>query len=211
MSDVTPGSDGRADEPAPSLTGSLLQRLQSQKRNEQAWERLKLLYYPTIYRWCRGKGLSPEDAEEVSQKVFVAVWRSVGDFRRNRPGDSFRGWLFTITRNKIRDHLDHNRRQPQAAGGTTALEQLHQVPEPDWMDPSPTEVSMEVQALYQRALELIKTEFTEQYWKAFFLAAVEERSAKEVAEALGMTVGHVYVAKSRVKQRLQEEFGELLG
>jgi DNA-directed RNA polymerase specialized sigma24 family protein len=48
--------------------------------------------------------VSEADAADVSQDVFAAVARHIADFRRERPGDSFRGWLWTITRNKVRYH-----------------------------------------------------------------------------------------------------------
>ncbi len=60
---------------------------------------------PLDLRWCRQQGVQAANAPDVMQGVFREVFRDIGRFRRKRPGDSFRGWLWTVTRNRIRDHF----------------------------------------------------------------------------------------------------------
>ena len=190
-----------------SLGGSLLERLRGGQPG--AWERLARLYGETVYGWCRRAGVPEADAADVCQEVFAAVARRLADFRRERPGDSFRGWLWTITRNKVRDHFRRCADRVQAAGGTTAQQLLHQVPEDAPPDP---EAGPEAEhgGLYRRALELIQSEFEERTWRAFLMVTVEGRAPADVAAELGMTTGTVYAAKSRLLKRLREEFGELI-
>ncbi len=83
-----------------------------------AWHRLVDLYAPLVYRWCRGFGLPEPDAADVFQDVFQAVASSIACFRKEKEGDTFRGWLRTITRNKIRDHFRIRGREPAGEGGT---------------------------------------------------------------------------------------------
>ena len=64
--------------------------------------------------------------------------------------------------------------------------------------------------LFLRACELIRTDFKETTWKAFWRVVVDGVAAKDVAEELSMQPGAVRVAKSRVLQRLRQEMGELL-
>ena len=71
----------------------------------EAWSRLVELYAPLLYEWSRRNGLQADDAADVAQDVFATVARKLDSFRRDRPGDSFRGWLWTIARNKINDHF----------------------------------------------------------------------------------------------------------
>src|SRR5689334_12828518 len=97
-----------------SVAASLLERLRGGETG--AWDRLAELYGATVYVWCRRAGVSEADAPDVSQEVFSAVARHIADFRRERPGDSFRGWLWTITRNKVRDHRRRHAGQARAAG-----------------------------------------------------------------------------------------------
>ena len=63
--------------------------------------------------------------------------------------------------------------------------------------------------LFARALELIRGEFEERTWTAFWRTAVEGQAAKDVAADLSMSPGAVRVAKSRVLHRLREELGDL--
>jgi RNA polymerase sigma-70 factor (ECF subfamily) len=191
----------------PSLGASLLDRLRASQPG--AWERLARLYGETVYGWCRRAGVPEADAADVTQEVFAAVARRLADFRRERPGDSFRGWLWTITRNKVRDHFRRGADRVRAAGGTTAQELMNEVPEDA---PPDAEAAGEAEpgGLYRRALELIQSEFEERTWRAFMMVTVEARLPADVAAELGTTPGAVYIAKSRVLRRLREEFGDLI-
>jgi RNA polymerase sigma-70 factor (ECF subfamily) len=98
-----------------SISSSLLERVRA--RDPQAWERLACLYGPLVYGWARQQGLQDADAGDVVQEVFGTVAARIADFRRDGPGASFRGWLWTITRNKLGDHFRRRASRPQAAGG----------------------------------------------------------------------------------------------
>jgi RNA polymerase sigma-70 factor (ECF subfamily) len=198
-----------ASGPESSVSASLLQRLRSQ--DEAAWTRLVALYGPVVLAWCRRAGLGAEDAEDVHQEVFRAVARTIAEFRCDRPSDTFRGWLWTVTHRKIIDHQRQRAGRLQAVGGSTALERLAQVPEEsDPSDVDAAERSAEKVSLYGRALELLRGEFTETTWRAFWAVAVDGQRAADAAAALGLSVGAVYIAKSRVLARLREEFAELM-
>ena len=115
-----PGPDSQGSE----TSSSLLNRVNA--RDAVAWERLVDLYTPAVYCWCRKAGLSSADAADIGQEVFKSVARSIARFRHDRPSDSFRGWLRTITRNKIRDF--YRNRPVQASGGSAAQDALLQIP-----------------------------------------------------------------------------------
>src|SRR5436853_6854235 len=92
-------TDARVEIDGTATPLSLLQKVRG--RDQQAWNQLVDLYGPMVYDWCLRAGLQPADAADVGQDVFMPVARAIGEFRRDRPGDSFRGWLYTITRRKI--------------------------------------------------------------------------------------------------------------
>lgn len=193
--------------PPAEPSSGLLERVKVQ--DQSAWERLVRLYSPLVYRWCRQGGVSATDAADVGQEVFRAVARKVSDFRRDRDGDSFCGWLRVITRSKVCDHLRARREQAAATGGSDALTQLEQLPQPEeasdeGQSPEDTRI------LYRRAMELIQSEFEETTWQAFYRVVVEGQSPADAAAALGMTASAVYTAKSRVLRRLREEFADLI-
>jgi RNA polymerase sigma-70 factor (ECF subfamily) len=171
-----------------------------------AWDRLVGLYSPLVYRWCRQASLQAADAADVGQEVFGAVARKITDFRRDRPGATFRGWLRTITRNKILDHRRRQCRSATATGGTEAQLLLQQLPAGD----SEADEAAEASLVYHQALALLHQEFEERTWQAFWRVAVSGQAPPDVAAELGMTVNAVYLAKSRVLRRLREEFADLL-
>src|SRR5262245_50823179 len=129
MTDRVSDVAGQTEGSSPPTSPSLLERVQAQQG--PAWQRLVRLYGPVVYGWCLAARLTPEDAADVGQEVFLAVSRSVAHFRRDRPGDSFRGWLWTITSHKVCDFRKRNRRRVQAAGGSNAQEQLARLPGPE--------------------------------------------------------------------------------
>ena len=59
------------------------------------------------------------DADDVLQEVFRSASAHLGDFRRDRPNDSFRGWLRAITANAIRLHFRKSGREIKPSGGTS--------------------------------------------------------------------------------------------
>ena len=69
----------------------------------------------------------------------------------------------------------------------------------------------EVKRLHHRALELIRSQFEEATWQAFWRCAVEDQSPADVGHDMNMTPAAVRKAKSRVLRRLKDELGELLG
>jgi len=190
-----------------SIGSSLLERLKVE--SPEAWRRLVHLFGPLVYQWCRRQGLQAADATDVGQEVFRVVACRIGRFRRDRPADTFRGWLWTITRSKIADHWRRRERQPQATGGSTAQIRLDELAAAEPAGPPPSDPPTE-SSLYQRGLQLIQDEFTERTWKAFWRVAVDGRSPAEVAAETGLSVNSVYLAKSRVLHRLREELGDLL-
>ncbi len=203
--DPGPGSDARS---STGTARSLLDRARA--REPAAWDRMVALYAPLVMRWCRGWGLRDQDAADVFQEVFQAVALHLGTFRRARAGDTFRGWLRTITRNKVCDLHRRCDREPPGVGGSEARNFLAQVPqEPPAEEVSPADVPDG--ELLHRALALIRDEFEPRTWSAFWQTAVEGRATVDVAADLGMSPGAVRVAKSRVLHRLREDLGDLLG
>jgi RNA polymerase sigma-70 factor (ECF subfamily) len=209
MSD-SQNDNGFRGESQPS-TGTSRTFLERVKANEAAaWDQLVTLYGPLVVHWCRTWDLQEQDTADICQDVFQAVAAHIAGFRKEQKGDTFRGWLRTITRNKVHDHFRRLRREPGGVGGTDAQRRLGQVPAPaEPEEESHIEQSAE-RSLFLRHLELIRGEFEERTWKAFWGMAVAGQSAKDVAAELAMTPGAVRVAKCRVLQRLREELGDLM-
>jgi RNA polymerase sigma-70 factor (ECF subfamily) len=174
-----------------------------------AWARLVALYAPLVAAWCERWGVARQDVVDVLQDVFAAVARNLPRFRKDQPCDTFRGWLATIAKNKVRDYYRRRSHRPAAAGGTEASLRLAQVADPqtlidDW-DTADDEGFGDV---LERALDAIRGEFQEHTWRAFWAIVVEGRATQDIAAELAMQPGAVRVAKSRVLSRLRRELGD---
>ena len=184
-----------------STSSGLIERVRQQE--PVAWQRLVRLYGPLVYSWCRRFGVPQTDAADVFQEVFRAVHSHIADFRRDEPGHAFRGWLWTITRNKIRDHFRRAAKRPQAAGGTRAMMQLLGWAE----DASSVFGEAPPSSSILAGMEIVQAEFEERTWQAFWRTTVDGMPTAQVAEELGISVNAVRLAKSRVLRRLREQLG----
>jgi RNA polymerase sigma-70 factor (ECF subfamily) len=199
-----------SDEPSSTRTPrSLIERART--ADPEAWAALVDLYGPLVLRWCRRWHLQEPDAADVLQDVFLAVATHLDGFRKDRIGHTFRGWLRVILQNKVNDHFRRLGREPEGEGGTEAQLRFARMPE----DTPTADLSVANDAsehlLFRRCCELVRAEFHEHTWQAFWRTAVEGRPTNDVATELGMTPVAVRVAKSRVLQRLRESLGDLGG
>ena len=183
-----------------STSSSLLERLRQPDAGE-AWARFVRLYTPLLFHWARGAGLPRQDAADLVQDVLVLLVRKMPAFRYDRRR-SFRAWLRTVALNRWRER---RRRAAPAAEGDEAL---REAAAPD--DMAVFEESEYRRHVVRQALRALRGEFPDRTWQAFWRYAVEGEEAADVAEALGLRVGSVYAAKSRVLARLREELEGLL-
>jgi RNA polymerase sigma-70 factor (ECF subfamily) len=184
----------------------LLERIRT--GDENGWRRVIDLYSPLVRYWCQRWGVRGPDADDLLQEVFAGAAASIPNFRREQAGDTFRGWLRAITRNKLLAYWRQRGRQPAAAGGSEALQRFQEITASD-----PGEDADEARHcshLFHQALGLIRDEFEHRTWQAFWRVAVDGRTPAEVGRDLDMTANAVRMAKSRVLRRLREELGDLV-
>jgi RNA polymerase sigma-70 factor (ECF subfamily) len=205
--------DGISTQPSGSgMPGSTSSSLLAKAKagNPEAWQNLLEIYTPLVYQWCRHCSLQAADAADVAQEVSVAVARGLADFRRDRAGDSFRGWLWTITRNKIRDSVRRRQGVPRAQGGTEAQAQFAQIAD-DASEPSTQDLADHYQgSLQRRALELVRASVEPKTWDAFWQVTAEGRDPALVAEEQGLPLKAVYDANYRVRRKLRSELNGLV-
>ncbi len=189
-----------------STSPSLLARVKAS--DQEAWRRLVQVYGPLVYAWCRRWQLHAEDVADIFQEVFQAVATQIGSFRADRPGDTFRGWLWGITRHKVGDHFRRRGKQPVAAGGSDAQQMMLDLPNPP-TDDGDSDGAGNGDAVVHRALEQIRAEFEPRTWQMFWRATVECHATRDIAAELGVTPDAVRMAKSRILRRLREELADL--
>lgn len=190
---------------SPATRASLLVRLRN-PRDAGAWSQFVDVYGPLIYGFARKQGLQDADAADLVQDVLRSVAQAIGRLDYDARLGSFRGWLFTIARNRLHDFLQHSSRRNQATGGSDFHRALQDLPAPrveaDWNADYEKQV-------FAWAAEQVRQEVHEATWQAFWQTAVEGKSGQQAAAALNLSVSAVYLAKSRVMQRLREKVATL--
>ena len=182
---------------APPTRGSLLIRLRD-AADAAAWRQFVEIYAPLIFGFFRKKGLQDADAADLTQDILAAVARAIRDFDYDPRKGSFRGWLFTAVRHRLQRFCES--RPVQGAGGTTALEQLQQLPLPD---EEPAWQQDYERRLFHWAADQVRPTVAETTWQAFWQTAIEGKDPKDVGKALGLAVAAVYMAKSRMLAKLK--------
>ncbi len=205
----------------PSTSVSLLERVQH--GDGDAWKMLAQVYGPVVYGWARRAGCQSADAADVMQETFVAVSRAIGGFDHEIVDATFRGWLWTITRNKIRDQA-RRRATRQAAGddavgGTAALIAMSELPVPSAPADPQTDLSVsdlppgdektEMAIVRRRMIEFLRQKFEPRTWQMFWETAVIGRDPDDVAAEMDVSRWAVYKARARVLHRLRSELAGL--
>jgi RNA polymerase sigma-70 factor (ECF subfamily) len=158
-----------------------------------SWDRFVQFYSPGLFSWARGMGLGQADAADLVQDVLLRLVRSLPQFQYDSRR-SFRGWLWTLTRNEFvrrRDRIAQER-----------LDEFEQRPEePFWEEEYRKH-------MFRRILTIVENDFPVSTWRAFWEHVVEGKPASQVAAELGINRWAVYTAKVRVISHLHKELAE---
>ncbi len=190
-----------------STRPSLLVRIRD-PRDGPAWSQFVEIYAPLVYGYARKCGLQDADAADVTQEVLRSVSRAAGKLEYDPQRGSFRGWLFTTVRNKLRNFLASRSIQEQGSGDTGQHKLLQEVPAPEEDHAAGWEQEYQ-QQVFAWAIAQVRGSFQESTWQAFWRTAVDGKSGKEVAKELGLTVAAVYLAKGRVMAKLKEQIRQV--
>jgi RNA polymerase sigma-70 factor (ECF subfamily) len=194
---------------SPTTRPSLLLRLRD-PADDRAWVEFVDLYAPLIRRVARRGGLQDADAADLEQEVFRAVAGAINRYDPDPARGSFRGWLLRIARNLLLNLLAARRRHPPAGGGTDMFVMLEALPDPVGEDSAVFEAEYR-RRTFEWAAEQVRGEFRPATWQAFWRTAVDGVQATDVARDVGLSVGAVYVARSRVLARIRAKVEEIEG
>ncbi len=161
-------------------------------------------YKKRIYYLALDMVGNPVDAEDVSQEVFLKVYRSFGTFKRDAKISS---WLYRVTYNACIDQLRKKELTPEAIGDE-ALEARTRSDaplsgSPSFEDPHRSAETGQLQARIARALEHVSP----QEKAVFLLRHYDQLMLKEIAEVLHLSVGSVKSYLFRAVRKLQKELG----
>lgn len=159
--------------------------------NIAAFELLYERYHRRTYSLCLRMTNSQTESEDLTQEVFIQLFRKIGSFR----GESaFSTWLHRLTVNQV---LMHFRRRSVKNEKTSEDGEM-----PEQTVPG-TENSLKMPVLDRIALKRAIDELPPGYKSAFILHDVEGYEHEEVARILGISVGtsKSQLHKARLKLR----------
>lgn len=168
--------------------------------NGDAWDEFVAIYAPVLFSYCRKRGLSYEDASDLTQEVCRSVVKAMPGFVYDPARGSFRGWLYTLLRRGISRHCAKRARDP-----LNRSEGVDTMDLPDYGDRDRETWELDYRRrLLAWAMEVAKARCNERAWKAFEDTTLRERSVDEVARELGMSRNALNVAKCRVVRTIRE-------
>jgi RNA polymerase sigma factor (sigma-70 family) len=168
--------------------------------NVTAWLQFEKTYQPAIYRFARSRGLQQADALDVVQEVMLAVHRQAAHWTPTGRNGSFRAWLGETVRRTTLQLLRLRTRIGVGLGGSSVGTALDAIPAHD--DRELNHVNDQRWRFFCAAA-VVESEVCALNWRAFWMTAVEGKSAEEVATILDTRVGTVYSAKCRVMARIR--------
>jgi RNA polymerase sigma-70 factor (ECF subfamily) len=199
-----------AEVPSPSPTSgtraSLLVRIRD-PGDKEAWRQFVALYAPLIHRLARQRGMQDADAADLTQEVLRAVTAAAPGLDYDPKRGSFRGWLYRVTCNKIHD-VRHSRQSRERGTGDSAMQRLLTEQPADQGEAERWEQEYQ-RHVFALAADAVRDGFEPVTWQAFWLVAVDGKSGEDAAKMLNLSVGAVYVAKSRVLARLKTQVQQL--
>jgi RNA polymerase sigma-70 factor (ECF subfamily) len=153
-----------------------------------AFRLLVEMYQPLVFQFARNMLRTIEDAEDLTQDVFVAAFQNLRKFDSTRA--KFSTWLLTITRNRCLNQLARYRASPP--GGIVSVDR--------GLSPDAAAVASEVWQHLSDALETLPIEQR----TAFVLAEIQELPHAEIAMIEQIEVGTVKSRVSRARDKLRQ-------
>ena len=180
--------------------------VQLQQGDESAFTKLVDEWQSMVYNTALGIVQNADDADDITQEVFIQVYQSVSSFKGN---SKFSTWLYRITLSKALDHEKSKKRKKrfgfvQALFGGHEEEHLHPV---EFDHPG---VKMEKKERARELFEALK-QIPEKQRIAFTLHKLEGQRHEEVAEIMNTTVYAVEALMSRAKINLRKELQKIYG
>lgn len=188
---------------------TLLNSLLEQPGDQAAWRTVCDRYGAAVFRFARRRGLSEADADDVLSETLAALFEAYRAGRYDRERGRFRTWVFGIAMNKVHDarrRLGRSLALPEGAGRAVPADSITDAA----ADASDRDFDADVErTLAWQCLEAVRARVAPLTYQAFDLYAVKGRSPEDVARILGVEVGAVYVAKSRVLAAARREYEKL--
>lgn len=176
---------------------SLLDRLQT--GDSSAFEVFVEQYKDRVYNTVLSILQNQEDAEDLSQEVFIDIWKKIPQFRGEA---ALSTWVYQICINRCRDHLKWKKRKKRFAWISSLYGEQQELKhdQADFVHPG---VQLENREQAKIVLSAIKA-LPESQRLAFSMHKLEDLSYQEIAEIMGKSLSSIESVMHRAKKNLQK-------
>lgn len=169
--------------------------------NAEAYRFLVEKYQSMVFSIAVGFVHVRQDAEDITQDVFIVAYRSLASFQNK---SEFRTWLYRIALNTSITYASRKKRHRLLMGATIDEEQLQTS---GGTEPQTHQERKEVHAEIRRAID----ELPDNQRKAFVLSKYKDLGQREIAQIMNISEGAVEQLMQRAKKNLQKKLGHLVG
>ncbi|MCA9291428.1 MAG: sigma-70 family RNA polymerase sigma factor [Phycisphaerales bacterium] len=168
--------------------------------NAEAWTTFDTRYRPILFGLGRRLGLADADAADIAQETILQFIKEYGSGRYDRARGRLRSWLLGIARTRIAG-IHRKRSTRREAAGASAIDIM-----PDEATMTTIWDAERRREILRTALDALrtKTRTADRTIRAFELLVLHQQPVAAVAAELGMSDHDVYLAKSRVTERLRD-------
>ena len=168
-----------------------------------AFRMLMEKYQQQVFHVAIGFVHSRQDAEDITQEVFIRVYRSLNSFKER---SLFSTWLYRITINTSINYINKNKRRNLLTNASNSLMSLLNKSNEE-KDAHQQLEATEIEKSIQNAIDGLP----EKQRKAFILSKYEDLSQREIAEIMQTSEGAVEQLLVRAKKSLQKKLAYLVG
>lgn len=180
-------------EPNTKADVQLIKRAKAQKKDALA--KIYDLYIKRVYRFVYFRVGNREDAEDITEQVFVKILSSIKNYEER--GLPFEAWLFRIARNEI---VDFYRKKHT---GKVGLDEIGEIVDPT---PSP-QAKLEHKLEYKKVMRVLP-KLPGQYQEIIVLKFMDDLENSAISAILKKPVDHIRVLQSRALAKLRELLGK---
>lgn len=197
------------------LRTTLLVSLLASSSAEDAWRVFLARYWPRLVGWARQSGVGRDDAEQIASQILLKLscGRTLASFDRGK--GRFRSWLRKVVERVAVDFLRKRRKTPGSVGkGGAGKDPLETLIDSARLNDLADEIGLVLSSDLQKAeaaVERVRARVKAETWEAYYRTTILGNSAVETADALGLSVPAVYMARQRVGAMLQAEGRAALG
>jgi RNA polymerase sigma-70 factor (ECF subfamily) len=191
---------------------SLLNRLKNWD-DQESWGQFFQSYWKLIYGAAVRSGLNDAEAQDVVQETVIIVAKKMEQFRYDPAVDSFKGWLFYVTRKQIAMQFRRRARERTLLGEDRSVGVSSRSSEqiPDSAERSAAAIWDEEweRHVFEEAVAKVKQQVNPKHFQMFDLYVCKQWPVQQVAQTLGVPPAQVYLAKHRIAALIKEEVKRL--